>query len=251
MAFVKQAYIGGVRAARCVARATGVLEALELRRERPIMLWARTLFAIHDAEELVQLDIPWWTLRSIELMERFFATRRDASVYEYGAGASTAWLGRRSRRVRYVEHDARWKPMVDRLTEGLTTVSGELIEPVSIPDRDDGGGTRLFVSHKRGWSGLDFEHYVRAIESAGGPFDVIVIDGRCRDRCLEIAEPHLASDGVIVFDNSGRAHYRDAIERSGLEAIRTGGLTVSLPYADETTLLFASRETRDRMLSGG
>ena len=70
-------------------------------------------------------------------------------------------------------------------------------------------------SAKEGHGKLDFTSYVRHIDriaaSVGGPFDLIVVDGRAREACLLAALPHLADDGIIVFDNTMRRRYRRAI----------------------------------------
>ena len=41
----------------------------------------------------------------------------------------------------------------------------------------------------------------------------------------------------IVFDNSNRGRYSEAILTSGLQATRHRGFVPSLPYKSETTLL--------------
>jgi hypothetical protein len=42
---------------------------------------------------------------------------------------------------------------------------------------------------------------------------------------------------VIVFDNSNRSRYQEAILTSGLRVSRHRGWVPSLPYQSETTLL--------------
>jgi hypothetical protein len=94
-------------------------------------------------------------------------------------------------------------------------------------------------SVKEGQQGLDFADYVGTIDEVGGLFDVIVVDGRARTACLSAALPHLAPDGMIVFDNSRRRRYRAAIESCGLRERRLPGLVPTLPYPDQTSLLMA------------
>ena len=90
-------------------------------------------------------------------------------------------------------------------------------------------------SERRGWTAYDFRPYVAQVAD-GGPWDLIVIDGRCRAACLEAAI-HTKQNGLILFDNSSRRRYRFAIASSGLTRRLTRGLTVSLPYPDEASLL--------------
>ena len=93
-------------------------------------------------------------------------------------------------------------------------------------------------SRKEGHEGLDFSAYVAAIDDVPGSFDLVVIDGRAREACLAAAVGRLAVDGMIVFDNSRRRRYRETIRRSGLDEQVFRGLTPTLPYPDQTSLLF-------------
>ncbi len=92
-------------------------------------------------------------------------------------------------------------------------------------------------SHKPGHAGQDFSAYVGAIDEVGGEFDLIVIDGRAREACLVAALPHVAAGGLIVFDNTHRKRYQEAIETSGVPEQVLRGLTPTLPYPDRTSLL--------------
>lgn len=236
---MREAYVGSMRRLRSAADRVGIISALDRRRKRPVALWARSLFAIHDAEDLIRLDVPWWTLRSIDFVDAFLRERPEARVFEYGSGASTVFLARRAAAVYSVEHHAGWAKQVQSLVADYPHVQLMLEEPAAAPASGD------FGSRKRGHRNLDFEQYVKAIDRVEGSFDLIVIDGRCRERCLEYAQSRLAPGGMIVFDNTGRSRYRGAISQSGLCSIETRGLTIGLPYPDHTTLLFADDSARD------
>jgi predicted O-methyltransferase YrrM len=105
---------------------------------------------------------------------------------------------------------------------------------VEAPQR---GADARVQSQRHGHEGLDFADYVAAIDEVGGLFELIVVDGRARAACLRQAIPHLAPDGIIVFDNSNRPRYQEAILTSGLQATRYRGWVPSLPYQSETTIL--------------
>jgi hypothetical protein len=175
--------------------------------------WAASLLAIHDVRRMVALDLPWWNVRATEKVEAFLARRPNARVFEYGAGASTAWLARRAASVISVEHHVEWQklilPMVERL--GNTLLWGRELEGAA---------------------------YVGAIDEAGGEFDLIVIDGRRRVECLARALPHLAKDGIILFDDSGRRRYRTAIRDCDLKEERHFGRSYCVPYPDFTSVLY-------------
>lgn len=233
---VKRGYVSTLKGGRAVAHRSGLLARLDRQRQNSRTAhWLRSLFAIHDIDEMVQLDTPWWTYDAIDEVAAFLAAKPDARVFEYGSGASTVWLGRRAGAVTSVEHDRDWLDLVRPRLAGLAQCEVDWVGPDATPDPDP-----LYASRKHGYAGTTFAAYARAIEGKPGPYDLIVIDGRARPACLHHALPHLAPDGMIVFDNSNRRPYREAIAASGAKATRYRGRAPSLPYLDETTLLRAA-----------
>ena len=230
--WARSLYVRAMRAARVVLRVTGLLGRLE-RSRRPFLRHLRTLFAIYDAEDLAALDLPWWSYASIDAVDRFLAERDGARVFEFGAGASTAWLARRAASVLSVEHDAGFLELVERLVADHDHASLRLVPPVPSPD----GQPPSVTSEREGFEGLDLEDYVASIDDAGGPFDLIVIDGRARVACLRQALPHLADGGLIVFDDVHRRRYAPALHHPGLDAEVLHGRTPALPVATSTALL--------------
>jgi precorrin-6B methylase 2 len=220
---------------RAALRSLGVLGWLEKHRHRRVLLWIRTLFAIYDFEDLRRLDLPWWTFSAIDRIEAFLATRPGSRVFEYGSGSSTCWLARRAGTVISVEHDPEMAGIVVAATASFANVR-ILQVPPSKPRDDDAPAV---ASATQEWSGFDFSDYVSSIDREPGSFDLIVIDGRCRAACLRSSMHKLAPDGMIVFDNSARKRYRETIAECGLAIMPMRGLTVCLPYPDETTLLSA------------
>lgn len=227
---LREAYVSGWRAARRAAEKTGLLDRLDRAQSRPGR-HARTMFAIHDVHDLSRLDLPWWTYPAIAEVDRFLTGRGSTRVFEYGSGASSVWLGRRSSEVHSVEHS---KEFVDFLAPVLSEVPTVTLRHVPAPQRGD---RAEIPSQRFGHQGLDFADYVHSIDDVGGTFDLVVVDGRARSACLRQAVPRLADDGMIVFDNSNRGRYAEAILTSGLQATRHRGFVPSLPYMSETTLL--------------
>lgn len=233
MSGLKSAYVSGVRVLDRAAKAVGVTRALEARPDSRLALWGRSLFAIYDIDRMVGLDLPWWTFKAIDKVDRFLKDRPNARVFEYGSGASTVWLGKRAAEVITVEHDAGWSPVVAAQVASMPNVRLRLIPP-----DDPGSFNAAYGSTKPGWRDKSFQTYVKAIDDEVGQFDVIVIDGRARVACLDHAAARLAPGGIIVFDNSNRAPYVAAIKRSGMSSTELAGLTACLPYPDATTLLY-------------
>ena len=177
--------------------------------------WAASLLAIYNSEKMVQLDLPWWNVAATREIATFLSARPNARVFEYGAGASTAWLAKRAGTVISVEHDGSWHAKFGPILAAFDNV--ELLHrPIDADPRN----------------------YVNAIEGRGN-FDLIVVDGRRRADCLAAARAHLAPGGMILFDDSGRKRYRPAIETSGLVENHHFGRSYCVPYPDHTSILHA------------
>jgi hypothetical protein len=227
----KHAYVRGIRTVRSVLAQLGIVELLDrwARRSRT-GLWLRSLLAIYDLDDLRRLDVPWWTFRAAKEVEEFLASRVDSRIFEWGSGASTFWLASRSATVQSVEHDVDWAAAMQR-----DLPSNAAVRAV-VPQRRS---PVVVGSRKAGFSGLDFTDYVAAIDETEGPYDLIVVDGRAREACLERAVKRLAPGGLIVFDNVERRRYRRAIDRLGnAVTLRSDwGLTACLPYPSRTAVI--------------
>jgi hypothetical protein len=229
---LRSAYVGVMHSLAGPAKSTGLIDWLDRRSESRGARWARSLFAIYDIDGMIALDLPWWTFDAIDEVAAFLAARPKARVFEYGSGASTVWLGRRAAEVFSTEHDASWYPIVSGKLTAMPHVRLRLVPPDAVRDPDPRYG-----SQKPGWRDRSFRAYVHAIDDVDGVFDLIIVDGRARPACLAHAAARLAPGGMIVFDNSRRGPYREAIAASGMRARNLEGLAACLPYPDSTTLL--------------
>lgn len=238
---MKRLYVLLFKWLRIIASKIGLLRALDARKNNRTVLWLRSLFAIYDIDEMFHLGVPWWTFQSIDTVERFLECVPQARVFEYGAGASTVWLASRAGSVYFLEHDAEYKKIVDRYTANCINVKGFLEVPVAKKS------PAPFTSQRSGWQGMSFKNYVECLDDLDGFFNLIVIDGRCREQCLKYALRHLSETGCIVFDNSGRKRYHKVLKRLSYPKIETKGLTPCLPYPGQTTLIFKTAAMRDKL----
>ena len=212
----------------------GLLPSRPPARAHRLRHWMYSLTCAHDSLALAGLDVPWWTYRSIDAVEAWLVDRpRPIRVFEYGSGASTLWLAKRADEVHTVEHDPGFAALVGERISAAGNVTMDVVP--AVPTRDP-----VVPSAREGFAGLDFEAYVAAIEGHG-EFDLVVIDGRAREACLAKAMPHLRTDGLVVFDNSARRRYRPAITAAPVTEARLWGLTPTLPYPDQTSLLRPSQ----------
>lgn len=116
--------------------------------------------------------IPWYTYPATAYLDRLDLD--GAAVFEWGLGNSTLYWERRGCRVTSVDDSTEW---YGRITERVSTATLTLAESKAA--------------------------YLAAI-SAGGPYDVVCVDGEHRDDCAALAPDHVAHGGLIVFDNSDR-----------------------------------------------
>lgn len=237
----RTAYVSTTRGARALARRSGVLDALDRRyRQAPrsVAGHLRTLFAIHDVEDLVALDRPWWTYGATDVVERHLAALGGrARVFEYGSGASTVWLARRAGRVHSVEHH----PGFAAVMRGVLA-EADLTGTVTLLEVPPTRGDRPRVpSGRRGEQGRDYAGYVAAIDAVEGDLDLVVVDGRARVACLEAAARRLAPGGLVLFDDSQRPRYAAGLASSGLRVQRVRGWVPSLPYPRESAVLRPGR----------
>ncbi|KTE23058.1 MULTISPECIES: class I SAM-dependent methyltransferase [unclassified Sphingopyxis] len=212
MQLVKQSYSGIVQAVAGLGPFARLAERAARSAPYGLERWAASLLAIHDIDRMIALDLPWWNVAATRDVEAHLRAHPGARVFEYGSGASTAWLAARAGSVTSVEHHADW----------LRKVAGKAssFDHVTLWHRD-----------------LESGAYAAAIDESDDTYDLIVVDGRERVACLWHAIPHLRPDGVILFDDSGRSRYRSAIGTCGLAERRYFGRSYCVPYPDHSSIL--------------
>ena len=228
---VLQLWASVIRGLRRGLERVGLLDRLDQWAARSrIGLWVRSQLSVYDVTDFMRLDLPWWTLNAVTLVDEFLQARPHARVFEWGSGASTIWLEKRAAEVISVENDERWHEMMSSYVGPTTTLWHTDAPPAEEP---------RIPSRWWGHRGRDFFDYVHAIDNAEGQFDLIVIDGRARTACLDKAISRLTPDGMVVFDNTNRPRYREALARTRgrLDEFVTRGMTPSLPYSTTTSLL--------------
>lgn len=231
----KSAYASTARGIGKVLVAAKVLPKTPPPKEQRIKHWLTSLTRVHDSLAIAELDVPWWTYKAIDVVEAWLAARpHPIRVFEYGSGASTFWVSKRSDEVFSVEHHEGFAGMMRPELAKLGNVTF-LETPAPRSDAPRVG------SRKTGSENLDFYDYVHAIDGIEGQFDLVIVDGRAREECMRVASQRLADGGILVFDNSHRQRYRDAIAASGLQEKAFGGLTPTLPYPDRTSVLSVKR----------
>ncbi|MBI5007631.1 MAG: SAM-dependent methyltransferase [Nitrosomonadales bacterium] len=134
-------------------------------------------------------ELPWYTYPAIEYLTSF--DFRDCDVFEFGSGNSSLFWSERARSVFSVEDNLEWHEAVNRKKRKNQT-----------------------LIHRKDESG-----YVNSLAEQDRSFEIIVIDGKWRMQCAEMAIRHLKDGGMIVLDNSDRT-----IEKKCGEFLREQGL---------------------------
>jgi hypothetical protein len=272
---LRDAYLAVMTRTRRALDGTSFLRSWDRRvaeHPRTASAHLRTLLAVHNAEDLVRMDLPWWTYKAIDAVDGFLARRLAATttgsttgsstagttgvdgssgtsgarVFEYGSGASTLWLARRCGSVDAVEHEAAW---AERVRELLAGTPGLRCTPtLHVPEVPTSAHPRVASGAPSG-KGLEFEGYVHAIDRVPGQFDLVLVDGRARPQVLLHVLDRVADGGLVLLDDAQRSRYDAAVDeaaRRGWLVRRTRGATPCQPLPRETVLL-----SRDPAALGG
>lgn len=159
--------------------------------------------------------LPWISYPAIAFLERRLPPAAELRIFEYGCGAGTLWWAARSWEVFVCEHDIDWHHRISRVAPAHVTIQ-------LVPLTYDGD-------------------YCRCAETAGGSFDIIVVDGRDRVNCLRRAPAALSARGVVILDNSERLQYREGVEflaTQGFRSLPFVGLAPGVAEEGETSIFY-------------
>ncbi|MCA9708525.1 MAG: class I SAM-dependent methyltransferase [Myxococcales bacterium] len=145
-------------------------------------------------------------------------------MVEWGSGGSSrAWLEALPglRRLYSVEHHVEWGQRVrasiddPRFTLDLQAPPEHAPEPEHRP-----GDARTAAAHRAWCMRCEDEpalmaHYVEAPRKAEVTFDVALVDGRARTRCLVEAFARVRPGGVVILHDAQRAEYHPTVEALG------------------------------------
>jgi hypothetical protein len=164
--------------------------------------------------------IPWYTYPAIEFLKSL--DLHKSRVFEYGCGNSSIFWAQRVSAVFAVENNAEWA----RFVRNLNVPSLTVIEAI------------------------ESELYIGAAEAVGGKFDIIIIDGRFRRACVQVACRVVHETGMIIFDNADwYPEACDDLRELGWFQIDFSGLGPINPYA-WTTAVFLKTPAAFQRLPG-
>ncbi len=124
--------------------------------------------------------IPWVTYPFLDFI--YPRLQKNFKIFEFGSGSSTLWWSNNISKVISCEHDLKWVKKLKPLPSNVEIFHKDL---------------------NKGYS--DF------IKTFSNEFDIVVIDGRKRNKCMKNCIPSLKQDGIIILDDSHRDYYDDGI----------------------------------------
>ena len=157
--------------------------------------------------------VPWMNYPFIDfLKERLNETHQ---VFEFGSGFSSIFFSKRVQNITSVEYDKEWFNQINKIIHG--------------------NGKVHFVPLDE-----DYALSISKIEE-GKKYNIVIVDGRMRVKCAKEALKHLAQDGVLIFDDSYRQHYKEGLSfylDKGFKSIVFRGIKPVGLGMEETTLFY-------------
>ena len=133
-------------------------------------------------------SVPWLTHQAVEILEDRLKPG-DVGL-EWGSGRSTVWLAQRVSHLTSIEHNDYW---YNRIKKVLSDKGIENVELLFAPLDAKDGAKPPYIS-------------VAAESTEGGKasLDFILIDGRLRDQCTELALQLIKPGGILIIDDAAR-----------------------------------------------
>ncbi|MDT9200120.1 class I SAM-dependent methyltransferase [Limnospira fusiformis KN01] len=164
--------------------------------------------------------IPWYTYPAIEFIENKISS--DFKVFEYGSGQSTLWWAERVLKVISVESDRNW----------FSYIQEKMPKNVELS-----------------LSAQEEEYAAEISRYSNNYFDVIIIDGKNRNKCVELSLSKLKDTGFIIFDNTDDYSYDRGIEFlafNGYKRIDFYGTIAGYTYKNCTSVFFKDTQLLER-----
>ena len=157
--------------------------------------------------------IPWYTYPAVDfLIEKL---NKNLIVFESGCGGSTRWLAERVGKIIAVEDHKDWKEFVEK----------DMPSNVQI----------LFQAIDNQYS------YSKKIAETNQNFDIIIVDGKERNNCVNHCLNNLSEQGVIILDDSFREEYKISFQflaQKGFKKLNFWGMTPIVATKSCSTIFY-------------
>jgi len=162
----------------------------------------------------IKLKYPWTTYHASIVISQI--TKHKSKIFEYGSGASTLFFRKISNYVISIEHDYEWfyklsNILTDKKNHKLLFIPPKLNEITNNISLND------YVSSDQKYSNLNFYDYITSIDNfPDNFFDIIFVDGRCRNMAIKHSIPKLKKNGYLIIDDSERNEYFHGINKKNI-----------------------------------
>ena len=155
-----------------------------------IKMWREEFAIAKTIDEKVCEDrdgnpIPWYTYPAIEYLSQFDYSNKK--IFEFGCGNSSKFWAARAKKVVSIEDNLKW---FAKWQQEMKATNQQVLW------RDEG------------------EIYENAILESKEKFDVIIVDGKRREKCCETALLRLSKGGMIILDDSDRINTSEEYKKS-------------------------------------
>ncbi len=116
--------------------------------------------------------------------------RSDYLMFEFGSGHSTPWFAARVRHLVTADHDMDWLELATNLCDEQGVNNEDVVSLIA-----------------------NDENSLPDLIRRGTMYNFILIDGRNRVACVNIADFFVRIDGYIALDDSQRPKYAKAVSR--------------------------------------
>lgn len=156
-------------------------------------------------KELFNLGVPDMTITAVNWMNENLT--EDDLVFEWGSGASTFWFAKRAKHVYSVEYYSSFFYYIKEYK--LDTDCENITLSLRAPDSKIVEG---YIAKYSQFADSSFYNFCHAIEDYPSRiFDWVIIDGRVRKKCLELAIKNTKRGGIIILDDTDLVEYSSAI----------------------------------------
>ena len=173
--------------------------------------WLKMIM-LNTERTITKNQIPWIPFEARVWLDKFLD--KKMRIFEWGSGGSTLYIAPKVKKITSVEHDKEWYQRVSQLLrlKNISNCDCFLEEPTGTSTKT----TEIpgnYKSSSEKYKDQSFYNYCTKITTYPDKhFHLILVDGRARVSCLNLAISKLHPDGYILIDNSERDEYIQAIE---------------------------------------
>ncbi len=164
--------------------------------------------------------LPWVTYSFIYFIKD--KLNNDMTLFEYGSGNSTLYYSKLVKVVYSVEHDKEWFDSIKNDVESNVNIEFKVLDNTS--------------------------GYEESVHLSRKSFDIIIVDGRRRVKCVSQGIKALNENGILVLDDAEREQYKDALKeltRNNFKELQFWGIAPGINYMKCTSIFYRKENVLD------